>query len=67
MAESAEVCHELEAKGRFLGASPLHSVTTVDPFGQPWSIATHVEDLTPDEMYKRMQAGCAPAQSAAKA
>jgi hypothetical protein len=28
MAESTEICHELEAKGQFLGASPLHSVTT---------------------------------------
>jgi PhnB protein len=25
----------------------------VDPFGHSWSIATHVEDLTPDEMAKR--------------
>ncbi len=38
----------------------------VDPFGQPWAIATHVEDLTPEEMMKKMQAGCAPAQAAAK-
>lgn len=28
MAESTEICHELAAKGQFLGASPLHSVTT---------------------------------------
>lgn len=28
MAESTELCHELEAKGQYLGASPLHSVTT---------------------------------------
>lgn len=28
MAESTAVCHELAAKGQFLGASPLHSVTT---------------------------------------
>ncbi len=28
MAESTEICHELEAKGQFLGASPLHSVTS---------------------------------------
>lgn len=25
-----------------------------DPFGHRWSIATHVEDLTPEEMQKRM-------------
>ncbi len=28
MAESTEICHELQAQGKFLGASPLHSVTT---------------------------------------
>lgn len=38
----------------------------IDPFGQSWSVATHKEDLTPDEMMKRMQTGCAPAQATAK-
>jgi len=28
MADSTELCNELAAQGRFLGASPLHSVTT---------------------------------------
>lgn len=28
----------------------------VDPFGHKWGIATHKEDVTPDEMQKRMQA-----------
>lgn len=28
MAESTEICHELQEKGQFLGASPLHSVTS---------------------------------------
>lgn len=27
MAESTAICHELQAKGQFLGASPLHSIT----------------------------------------
>jgi uncharacterized glyoxalase superfamily protein PhnB len=27
-----------------------------DPFGQHWSIGTHTEDVTPDEMQRRMQA-----------
>jgi PhnB protein len=27
-----------------------------DPFGHEWSIATHVEDVTPEEMEKRMAA-----------
>ena len=38
----------------------------IDPFGQPWSIGTHVEDLTPEEMKKRMETQCAPAKAAAK-
>lgn len=28
----------------------------VDPFGHSWSIATHVEDVTPEEMEKRREA-----------
>ncbi len=28
MAESAELCQELHAQGKYLGASPLHSVTS---------------------------------------
>ena len=28
----------------------------VDPFGHKWAIATHKEDVTPDEMEKRMAA-----------
>ena len=27
-----------------------------DPFGHQWALATHKEDVTPDEMEKRMQA-----------
>ncbi|MGE0407191.1 MAG: VOC family protein [Candidatus Korobacteraceae bacterium] len=30
--------------------------TFADPFGHVWSIATHVEDVTPDEMQRRMAA-----------
>jgi PhnB protein len=29
--------------------------TLVDPFGHVWSIATHVEDVAPDEMERRMK------------
>ena len=32
------------------------SGTLVDPFGHTWTIATHVEDVSPDEMKKRMAA-----------
>jgi PhnB protein len=28
----------------------------VDPFGHKWAVATHKEDVSPDEMQKRMQA-----------
>lgn len=37
----------------------------VDPFGQSWSIATHIEDITPEEMTKR-GAECAQKMSAQK-
>lgn len=39
----------------------------VDPFGQPWSIATHKEDLTPEQIKKNMETACAPAKAGAKA
>jgi PhnB protein len=31
------------------------SGTLVDPYGHKWTIATHVEDVPPDEMEKRMK------------
>lgn len=37
-----------------------------DPFGQPWSIATQKEDLTPEQIKERMKDACVPAQEAAK-
>lgn len=40
--------------------------TVVDPFGQPWSLATHQEDLTLDEIKKRMEHACAPTMEACK-
>lgn len=30
--------------------------SVIDPFGHKWSLATHVEDVPPDEMERRMQA-----------
>jgi PhnB protein len=51
------------------GASILRPVETqfygdrsgvfLDPYGYKWSIATHVEDVAPEEMDKRMKAGAA--------
>jgi PhnB protein len=30
----------------------------VDPFGHEWSVATHKEDLTPEELRRRAQTAC---------
>jgi PhnB protein len=30
----------------------------VDPFGHQWSIATHIEDPTPEQMQERMASAC---------
>jgi PhnB protein len=32
------------------------TATLVDPFGHVWTISTHIEDVTPDEMQRRMAA-----------
>ena len=32
------------------------SGTIVDPFGHVWTVATHIEDVAPDEMDRRFQA-----------
>ncbi len=29
--------------------------TVVDPFGLKWSLATHVEDVPPEELKRRME------------
>jgi len=30
--------------------------SVVDPFGHKWSLSTHVEDVAPEEMQRRMEA-----------
>ena len=30
--------------------------TVVDPFGHKWTLGTHIEDVAPEEMQKRMEA-----------
>lgn len=40
------------AGGRYVLGRPLRPV--VDPFGHRWSIATHKEDLTPEEIQANM-------------
>jgi PhnB protein len=47
---------EREVKDQFYGD---RMGTIVDPFGHIWSIATHKEDVSPEEMKKRMAAMCA--------
>jgi PhnB protein len=32
------------------------SATLIDPFGHKWTLATHVEDVSPEEMQRRMAA-----------
>ena len=36
--------------------------TLTDPFGHMWSLATHVEEVSPDEMQRRMDAMMAESQ-----
>jgi PhnB protein len=53
------------------GATPLRPIknqfygdrsgTLLDPFGHMWSVATHVEDVSPEEMRKRMTAAMSQA------
>ncbi len=40
-------------KNQFYGD---RSASLLDPFGHMWSVATHVEDVSPEEMKKRMTA-----------
>jgi len=42
-----------EVKDQFYGD---RSGTLIDPFGHLWTIATHVEDVSPEEMQRRMEA-----------
>ncbi len=51
VAEGASVMQPLENK--FYGD---RSGTVVDPFGHIWTIATHTEDVSPEEMKRRMAA-----------
>jgi PhnB protein len=42
-----------EVKDQFYGD---RSGTLIDPFGHLWTIATHIEDVSPEEMQHRMEA-----------
>jgi PhnB protein len=43
----------MPVKDQFYGD---RSGTLTDPFGHQWTLATHVEDVSPEEMQKRMAA-----------
>ena len=68
-----ENCDEMFAQAIAAGATekrPLQdqfygdrSGTLVDPFGHVWTISTHIEDLTPEEIDERMK-GWMESQSA---
>ena len=62
--------HEKEVRNTAAGKSYLRmelgdrSGTVVDPFGHVWHVATHVEDVAPDEIQRRvaaMMSGTPPA------
>lgn len=42
-----------DIKDQFYGD---RSGTLIDPFGHVWTIATHIEDVAPEEMQRRMEA-----------
>jgi PhnB protein len=44
---------DMAVKDQFYGD---RSGTLVDPFGHKWTIATHIEDVAPDELQRRMDA-----------
>ena len=49
LAAGAHVVHDV--KDQFYGD---RSGTIPDPFGHVWTIGTHIEDVSPDEMARRM-------------
>jgi PhnB protein len=51
--EGAKVLGEMEVKDQFYGD---RTGSFTDPFGHKWSIMTHIEDVSFEEMQKRMDA-----------
>ncbi len=47
----AKVDGDMEVKDQFYGD---RSGTLIDPFGHKWTVATHIEDVPPEEMERRM-------------
>lgn len=53
LAAGAKVTGEMEVKNQFYGD---RTGSLTDPFGHKWSIMTHIEDVSFEEMQKRMTA-----------
>jgi PhnB protein len=53
VSEGATVTGEMEVKDQFHGD---RSGTVIDPFGYKWTIMTHIEDVTFEEVQKRTDA-----------
>jgi PhnB protein len=53
LATSAGATAERPVENQFYGD---RAGQFVDPFGHKWFVATHVEDVSPEEMEKRMHA-----------
>jgi PhnB protein len=61
-----EDCDQVFASALAAGATQIRPLenqfygdrcgTLVDPFGHIWSIATHIEDVTPEELNRRFEA-----------
>ncbi|MDR3639535.1 MAG: VOC family protein [Isosphaeraceae bacterium] len=58
-AEDAGATVVMPAQDMFWG--DRYGIVT-DPYGHKWSLATHIKDLTPDEMREGMKAAFAPAK-----
>ncbi len=56
-AQDAGATVDMPAQDMFWG--DRYGVVT-DPFGHKWAFATHIKDLTPQEMGEAMNAACAP-------
>ena len=50
-AVAAGATAEAAVKDQFYG---YRSGTVIDPFGHKWSLATHIEDVDPEELQRRM-------------
>jgi uncharacterized glyoxalase superfamily protein PhnB len=55
-ARGAELLYQVFNRRYQRASTSDRSGTVEDPFGHVWTLSTHVEDVSPDEMRKRMAA-----------